>query len=455
MAFSAKVPNFSLFFIVNSILKYFSVTEATVAKGKKKSLASGAMVYLASNILNASIPFLLLPILTRYLEPAEYGQVAMFQVLISALTAFVGLNGVGAANRKYYDADAREEMPLYVGACLQILAISFLVVGAILFVLREWLSEALGISTVWIVLAAVASAASFIVRLRLGQWQVRKEPIKYGALQISLSFFNAVLSLFLVVLLTFGPEGRMLGQTIAPVALSLVALALLAKDGLLKLSIRTDLIKDALHFGVPLIPHVGGAFLLSTVDRFVINKHLGLDSAGVYMVAVQLTMTMSLVFDAINKAYVPWLFERLSRNKSAEKKQIVKWTYGYFVAVLLVAGIAFLIGPYFVVLIAGEKYAKAGSVIGILALGQAFQGMYLMVTNYIFYAKKTARLSLVTITSGLLNVAFLMMLIPVLGLQGAAVAFAVSMALRFLGTWWLSQKSHHMPWFSFSIKEAL
>lgn len=426
-----------------------------MSASKERGLFSGAIVYLCSNILNASIPFLLLPILTRYLEPSEYGQVAMFQVLISALTAFVGLNGAGAANRKYYDVDAREEMPLYIGACLQILAVSFLVVGATLLIFREWLSEALGISTAWVVLAAVASAASFIVKLRLGQWQVRKEPIKYGALQISLSLFNAVLSLFLVVLLTFGPEGRMLGQTIAPVVLSLVALALLAKDGLLKLSIRPDIIKDALQFGVPLIPHVGGVFLLSTVDRFVINKHLGLESAGIYMVAVQLTMTMPLIFDAINKAYVPWLFERLNRDRLEEKIQIVKWTYRYFIAITLVAGAAFLIGPYFVVLIAGDKYAKAGSVIGILALGQAFEGMYKMVTSYIFYARKTARLSLVTITSGLLNIAFLIILIPVLGLQGAAVAFAVSMALRFLGTWWLSQKSHHMPWFDFSTKESL
>lgn len=422
---------------------------------KDKSFFSGALIYLGSNILNASIPFLLLPILTRYLAPSEYGQVAMFQLLISALTAFVGLNTAGAASRKYYDVDTREEMPLYIGACLQILIISFLVVGAILLIFREWLSEALGISIAWIVLAAVATAASFIVKLRLLQWQVRKNPISYGALQISLTFLNAVLSLFLVVLLTFGPEGRMLAQTLAPVVLSVLALALLTKDGLLKLSIRPDLVKDALSYGTPLIPHVGGIFLLSTIDRLVINKHMGIDSAGVYMVAVQFTMAMSLVFDAINKAYIPWLFERLSRDNSKEKNQIVKWTYSYFLAIILVAGVAFFIGPYFVVLIAGEKYAEAGSVIGILALGQAFQGMYLMVTNYIMYAKKTARLSLVTITSGLLNVALLMLLIPVLGLQGAAIAFALSTALRFLGTWWLSQKSYNMPWFNFSIKESL
>lgn len=414
---------------------------------KGEGLLSGAAIYLLSNILNAAIPFLLLPILTRHLGPSEYGQVAMFQVLTSALAAFVGLNTVGAANRKYFDKDSREEMPQYVGACLQILIFSFLVVVAVLFVFHEWLSEALGISPVWVILASIASAASFVVKLRLGQWQIRKKPLKYGLLQILLSFFNACLSLLLVVMLSFGPEGRILGQTVAPVVISLFALSLLVKDGLLKMAFRPDLIRDALSFGIPLIPHIGGGFLLSAVDRLVINKYLGLESAGTYMVAVQLTMTMSLVFDSINKAYVPWLFERLKKDDPNEKKQIVKWTYGYCALIFMAAGLAFLLGPYLTVLIAGEQYASAGNVIGILALGQAFKGCYLMVTNYIFYAKKTARLSLVTIFSGILNMVFLITLIPLLGLQGAAVAFTTAMALRFLGTWWLAQKSHPMPWF--------
>lgn len=420
-----------------------------MAFDKKRGLLSGAAVYLFSNILNAAIPFLLLPILTRHLDPSEYGQVAMFQVLVSALTAFVGLNAAGAANRKYYDAAAQQEMPLYIGACLQILVVSFLIVSVFLLTLREWLSNALGISIIWIMLAAVTSAASFVVRLRLGQWQVRKEPVKYGVLQISLSLFNALLSLLLVVLLSFGPEGRMIGQIIAPLLLGVVALGLLFRDGLLKISVNLDLVKDALQFGVPLIPHVGGGFLLTTIDRFVINKYLGLESAGVYMVAVQLTMVMSIVCDSINKAYVPWLFERLKRDRDDEKYKIVKWTYWYFFAAILAAVVAFFIGPFFVVLIAGEKYAEAGSVVGMLALGQAFQGMYLMVTNYIFYAKKTSRLSLVTIVSGLFNVGLLIMLIPWLGLQGAAIAFAMAMALRFIGTWWLSQAIYPMPWFRF------
>ena len=95
-----------------------------------------------------------------------------------------------------------------------------------------------------------------------------------------------------------------------------------------------------------------------------------------------------------------------------------------------------------------ERYAAAGSAIGWLLLGQVFAGMYLMVTNYLFYARRTGLLSTVTVVSGALQVALLLVLAPRLGIQGAAMAFSIAMAVRFVLTWWAAHKSHPMPWFS-------
>ncbi len=255
----------------------------------------------------------------------------------------------------------------------------------------------------------------------------------------------------MVIFLLEGANGRIAAQIWAIGIFALVALYSMRRDGLFSFFIwRPTYIKEALAFGVPLIPHVAGIFLLSSVDRIVINSKLGLAQAGVYVVAVQLAAGMGLIFDAINKAYVPWLYEHLTRDIANEKKRIVKYSYIYFFLALLTAALAFVIGPYAIRIIAGEKYTSAGQVIGWLALGQAFNGMYLMVTNYIFYSKQTGLLSITTITSGLINVALLLALTQIFGLQGAAAAFSISMAIRFLFTWWVAQKRHPMPWFTFS-----
>ncbi|NLD01339.1 MAG: oligosaccharide flippase family protein [Gammaproteobacteria bacterium] len=418
---------------------------------KKTGFIAGAGVYLFSNIFNAIIPFILLPVLTRYLSPEEYGEVAMFQTLLGALGAFVGMTFVGAAGRKYYDDDLpKSELAEFVGSCIQLAIVLSVIVFVVLFVFKAEFSNWLSLKTDYILFAVVVAACSVVVALRLNLWQVQKKAIQYGALQMSQSLFNMLLSLLLVVVLLTGAKGRIDAQIAASLVFALIAFYLLKKDGLLKVLIwRKDYLAEILRFGVPLMPHLAGGFLLNSVDRFVINDELGLAEAGIYMVAVQLTAAAGIVFGAINNAYVPWLFEKLKANVYQEKQKIVKLTYLWFLCIILGVVLAFFIGPWLVVLVAGEKYAQAGEVIGWLALGQGFQGMYLMVTNYIFFSKKTGLLSVASISSGFINLLLLIVFVRILGLQGAAIAFALSMGIRFLLTWLIAHKRHPMPWISF------
>lgn len=421
-----------------------------VSKLKGKSLLSGSAIYLFANVLNAAVPFVLLPILTRYLNPAEYGEVAMFQTLIAALAALVGLNVHGAASRKYFDSDARGRgLGLFVGSCFQVLLISTLVVLVLVAATHEALSGWLGIPTAWLYLAVGVSVAGFVVNMRLGQWQIRRQAKAYGALQVAQSLAIMLLSIGFVVALSWGAAGRVWAQFLAVACLSFVAFGLLCKDRLVHfLFWRPDYIKEALAFGVPLIPHVVGAFLLFSVDRFVINSEFGLKAAGLYMVAVQVSLVLGVLFDSVNKAYVPWLFERLARGDALESHQLVKFSYLYFLLLLSLALLAFWLGPIAVRLLAGEQYVAAGMLVGWLALGQSFKGMYFTVTGYIFYTKKTSILSLITIASGAINLVGLLIGIELFGLQGAAIAFTFAMACQFILSWFFAAKVHPMPWLS-------
>jgi O-antigen/teichoic acid export membrane protein len=417
---------------------------------KKNSFLSGAAVYLFANILSAAIPFVLLPVLTRYLTPAEYGEVAVFQTILGALGAFLGLNATAAAGVKYYDSDmAESELKLYIGNCFFVLLASTSIVLLVAVAFSKSISNWLSIDGKWLVIGVIVSCASFITLMRTGQWQVRKKAKYFGLFQVSQSLLNMLFSLLLVVYFLKGAEGRIWVLAGVPVLYALMALYLLYKDGLLEFSWRPKYLREILLFGVPLVPHAVGGFLLSSADRFMINSELGLAQVGVYMVAAQIAAALGMVFDAINNAYVPWLFERLKRNNLHEKQQIVKWTYIYCLTLIGVALMAFIVGPYLVILIAGESYRSAGEVIGWIVFGQIFNGMYLMVTNYIFFSKKTGILSLTTITSGLINIGLLSILIGLMGLKGAAMAFCISMACKFFLTWYVAQLRHPMPWFSF------
>ena len=415
------------------------------------SLATGAAVYLVSNILNATIPFALLPVLTRLLTPEEYGEVAMFQTWIGALAAVVGLSLHGAAIRKYYDGDLGEnDLKEFIGACLQILLITSLVSFGVVLIFQQYLSHLLGLSPKWVLWGVLVTVCFMLIQIRLGQWQAKKQALKYGFLQVSQSLFNVSLSLLFVVVLLQGADGRISAQVWTAAIFAIGALLFLKRDNLLSFfHWRPNHIKEALQFGVPLIPHIGGAYLLLSIDRIVINSKLGLADVGIYMVAVQFGMAISLIFDAVNKAYVPWLFERLKRDVMKEKKEIVQLTYAWYALILLGVGLAFVIGPWLITFVAGEKYTKAGDVFAWIALGQGFRGMYLMQTNYIFFSKKTGLLSVITISAGIVNVALMLFLIERYGLEGAAYSFSIAMGLLFVFCSIAANKSHAMPWLKF------
>ncbi len=410
-------------------------------------LLKRSSIYLLSNILNALIPFFLLPVLTRYLTPDEYGQISMFQILVTGLAAFTGLNSIGAANRKYYDNNEASSLELFNGTCVHILLLSTFFLAVVSFLLSEQLSQWLNIPESWIYFAVVISAANFLVQLRLGQWQIREKAIAFGIMQVSQSIIIMILSLFLIIWLQQGASGRVDALLLTTVVYGLLGLLLLYRERLILLfPLRKSFFKEALYFGIPLIPHVVGVFVLSSVDRFLINRELGIAETGIYMLAVQLSLGMAVVFDAINKAMVPWLFRALKDNNPLQLQKVVKLTYIFFITVFILGCLSFLVGPWVVTWIAGEAYQKAGTVIGWLCLGQAFGGMYLMVTNYLFYEKRTGVLSILTIFSGLVNIVALLYLIPIKGIEGAAIAYSISMLVRFLGTWFLVSIYSSISW---------
>lgn len=417
------------------------------------SIKKNTLTYLISNIINASIPFLLLPILTRYLTPEEYGQVAMFQVLTAGLLGFVGFNTVGAAARKYFDKCNRNEIKIYNFNCFYVLFFSSLFLFFLILIFGGDIAEKLSIPYQWLHFALVFSIATFFIQFRLTQWQIRESSKSYALLQVSYSLVNFMFSLFFVAFLMKGGEGRVLSIVISALIMAAFSYCYLMKSRVMIISkLNVKYIKESLSFGLPLVPHVFGMFLLSSIDRVFITKDIGLKEAGIYMIAFQLSLGLQVVFDAINKAYTPYLYKKLKENSKQEKLKIVRATYAYFIALMFLAMLGFLLGPLFITLISTKEYYQAKDVIGFLILGQVFNGMYLMVTNYVFYSKDTLQLSLVTITSGLINIALLIVFIPLYELQGAAYAFCISTCIRFVLTWLLACYKVDMPWTTLRVK---
>lgn len=407
--------------------------------------------YFMSNISVALIPFIMLPILTRYLDPSDYGRVAIFTAFLSVITSISGMGLNSFITRKYYDNDKKEyeiANSISTGICIVAFNVFIILIILLSFYFLLGNSFIVDISFYYVLTACIAALFSNIVYARLSQWQVEKQPTKYAFLQVSQALINLLFSVSLVVFLKLNADGRVGAHFIAIILSGSMALFLLNKDNLLSLrnsSLKS--IKEIYRFGLPMLPHFLGIFLISNVDKFIINPLLGIDKVGIYAVAAQLSGAMILIYDSLNKTILPVLFDNLSNDTNKEK--IVSYSYMYILFTISTCLLFFIFGEVLIDLLAGEKYIEAGNVIGWLALGHAFGSVDQMFTNYIIYSKKTARLSFVTILSGTINCILMFIFIYNFGLLGAGYAFCLSMLLKMLMTWYYSNKSYPMPWFYF------
>lgn len=418
---------------------------------QKKDIFSSAGLYAFANIISAGIPFFLLPILTRVLSPTDYGIITMFSAVLVVLGAFTGLNTNSALTVRYFQQDIYD-LPSYVSTCLVILIASMVLILFIVLVAMDWLVSFTHIPSKWLMIAICLSASQFISQTILYLWRASNKALQYSAMQITQSSINALLTLYFVLVCGWAWEGRVAGQGISICIISSLALILLRMSGWIKGKPRRDYAVDALKFGAPLIFHVIGALMISLSDRFMISNLLDLKQTGVYMVGMQVGMALGLLTDSFNKSFGPWLFSTLKNNDDCIKKIIVRYTYLYFLIVTTIAIVIGMSAPWLLEILVGEAFRGAAHIVIYIAMGYAFQGMYFMVTNYIFFMSKTHYLSIVTFCCGAFNIGLSYILIRKFGLDGAAISFMISQAIFFIITWILANRVFPMPWTKLIVK---
>lgn len=409
-----------------------------------KKLIGNGFIYLFTNIFNAAIPFLLLPILTRVLTPEDYGLVTMFTLSVSILGTFIGLSVHGAISVKYFQI-SEEELSEYVASSLLILIVSCLLVLFIVWNV-DFVSDYTLLPKTWLIIACFTAMSQFIVNIKLALWQVKKEAIKFALFKISLTLLNATLSVCFLFFLLKSWESRTLGISVSISLFSIIALLYLYLNGNLTIRIKQKHLLEILRFGVPLLPHAVGAFAISMVDRLIVANILGDKSVGVYMVGLQVAMVMAILSDAFSKVYSPWLYEKLKEKTESAYLMITSSTYIIFLFFSMMIFPVYFVLKFLLPYIVGSEFYSADELIIWFVIGNAFTGMYHAIAGLYFFTGRTGLLSMVTLFSGTLSILLTYYMVLRWGIIGGAISFAISNAFMFLSALFVSSFIIKLPW---------
>lgn len=413
---------------------------------KNASLSTNALIYFVSNLINALVPFALLPVLTRYLPPEEYGYVALFTIFSACAVALISFGVGGAVTRQYYHLD-KSEFSEFVGTSVMLVGFSVCAFMLVVFIIMSAIPSYRPLPLSWMLLAILSAGGLSIYNIWLAFLQVSVKPLQYGFFQVSQTALNVIVSLTLVVGFSMGGLGRVVGQLSALIVFAMIAIWFFWQSGWLRFTLKGTHLRWLLAFGLPIVPHALSGIIISMSDRLVLSHVSGAAALGVYAVAVQVSMIMAMVIDSFNKAYVPWLYARLALDDEKVKRKLVLMTYVYFIAVLSLAVALGLVVPPLVSFFTGEKYAGAGEFQLWLFLAGGVTGMYYMVGLYINYSAKNKYLSWASGMAAVFTPLICYYLITINGAVGAAQGALAGQILLFFLTWVFSMRAYPMPWF--------
>lgn len=188
----------------------------------QSSLLKNSFIYVVTDGINNAIPFVLLPLISRYLTPADYGIVSNYNVLIQILSVFVYLATSGIIPVMFFKTD-KADLRLYVSNMLILDTIVSLVSLSIILYFNRPLENNLGFSLLYQVFAVLSVWFTSVAYLNLVLWRCEEEPLKFGIFQISQSTINALTTILFVIVLLLSWQGRVYSMLLSCVLMGLIS----------------------------------------------------------------------------------------------------------------------------------------------------------------------------------------------------------------------------------------
>lgn len=405
----------------------------------KSSLVKHAGVYTVSNLLEKGIPFAILPILTRILSKDDVGFYTLYQAVLALLIPLYTLSIDSSIILNYFKID-RNKFKIYFSNGIFLFSIIFIVLTGISFIFSEQISDLANFPFFWFILIIFIVALQFFTTLRKSLWQIKDQPKKYAYFSVGLSLIKNLSGLFLIIYTDYGWKGIILGHLVGQLIFSLFSFITFYNQGLIVGVLNKTYIFDLLRIGAPLSLHRFGAWLSDSLNRIVIASLIGVAATGSYGIGATFGIIVTIAQDSFNRAYVPYLFKNLKVYSEEVRRKLVKTTTYFYIGIMLFALLISVVGYFGVGIVFGEQYNETRSFIVPLVFAAAFNGLYKIHANYIFFTKKTYKIMFITLFMGLANIALVYYLVIDYGILGAAYATLSIQIFSYLFTFYISNK---------------
>lgn len=397
----------------------------------QRFLALQSLFYAFANSIEALVPLLLAPILTRMLDPTGYGVWVLFITYATFMRPVVGLTTQDAIRMRFLDLD-QKQLDQFTHTALFVMVTLAAFVSLVAVVFGDFLETATKFPGAWMISIVVAALLYEVFYMVLALQQFHNRRKEFLLTQV----IQAVLSMaFIVGFLMSGWDwrgvvlGRMAGMAIAA-AYSLYTLGFTLPT-LFRVPQRS-FYRNIASFGVLYWPAGAVVMAVGTTDKVVAAHYLGVEASAMYGVAALFASAFWMVNYSFVMAWTPWLFRKLKVAAEEGMQEVASVSLLYFVLATVAAAAFYGFAVLFAPILLGEAFHTAIPLLQYIMIAIVLQGFFMHNMKFLHFDKRIEMMSAFSAMTIGLNIWLSIQWAPSMGIRGIMVATAVSFGAAFI-----------------------
>ena len=410
-----------------------------------RKLPMAAMIYATGDVLIKATNLLLLPILTRFLTPEDFGILASVTAFSAVLSLCLQLGLTNSLMRFYPDSTDDNERKQLVSTVVLFTAAWALLIVLVLNLLGGALLD------------HIFTNVRFDPYLRIGTWlaliltfnalpltvlQMQQRPMLHRAFSLAGFLANVVFMLVFVVALRMGATGGLMAQLAGAAVTAIPSLFFLRRH--VNFSMARNTLKTCLIFSLPLVLYALGGWVMDTSNRIFIERYVGLAELGLFNIGSQFAMILGFVLGAIGLALTPLFYEAARLDDAPEV--LARFGLRYIACTLGLGLIVSVFSREAIQVFTQPAFHSAYHVVPILTATHALTGVWHLVVFPVMLKRKTGTLAGIMAVVAGLTFGLNLWLIPSYGIIGAALSPLIANLLLNLMVFSVSIRLYRIPY---------
>lgn len=395
-----------------------------MAKNRSDYLIKNTIIFTMGNLGSKLISFFLVPLYTYALTATEYGVVDLIVTVGTVAVPVLTLNISEAVMRFALDKDADKKKITQIGTGILIIG---MLLGLLIFPICHSFNKISQYSEfVYFYVVALAMSQLYLCDLR------GKELLVYYSIgNVLNTFFIAALNILFLVVLKEGIEGYLKAYIIANTLTAIYAIVVGKGYKSFNFSeIDKGLLARMAKYSIVLIPNSFMWWIMNSSDRIMVSSMISVAANGIYAVSYKLPTLVSTLTTIFNQA---WSYSAIREEGTADESEYNNKIFKVLIGIVMLTGIGILTfaKPFLSVYVSKEYYI-AWKYMPFLTVGCVYLTMAsFMATSYTVHKDSFGYL-FSGMFGAIFNIVMNFILIPLIGVYGAAIATCISYILVFV-----------------------